>query len=146
MNSNYKLVHVRSRGEPRALPRAHIQPRGERLGPFLFPTFAIIKSLPDFHDVGPPRRFPLSLDTSQQQGSSNCEGNYAAIISPHFKYSPIPVGSVMNSGRYFDMPIPIIKTSNLNDYRKIPTFKSCRSEKSAPAITALQNTYTPRDP
>jgi len=33
------------------------------------------------------------------------------------------------------MSIPTIKHNDLSGYRKIPMSKSCRSEKSAPAVT-----------
>jgi len=115
--------HSTPRREPRALPRAHIQPRGYDLKSFLSPTSATTRSLLELHDIGSPQRFPLPLDTAQQQGFSDREGSYAATISPCSKYSAISVATVMNSGGYPDMPIPTIKHNNLSGYGKILTCK-----------------------
>jgi len=60
-------LHSPPRREHRALPRAHIQPSGEDLGSFLSPTSATTRSLPDLHDIGSSRRFPLPRDTVLSQ-------------------------------------------------------------------------------
>ena len=53
--------HSILRREPQALPWAHIEPRREDLEPFLFPTSATTRSLPDLHDIGSSQRLPLPM-------------------------------------------------------------------------------------
>jgi len=61
---------------------------------------------------------------------------------PHVLNTPNFGGVVSDLG----ISIPTIKHDNLSGYRRIPTSKSCRSEKFAPSVTTLRNTYTPTNP
>ena len=108
------------------------------------PTFTTTIPYPGLHDIGSLRRFPLPLDTTEQQDFLD-RGGVDATISPHFKYCLISVGAILDIDGYLGMSIPIIKQGNLSGYGRIPMRISWRSEKSMPPVTTLQNIYTLRN-
>jgi len=110
-------ILVASHSTPRrtswALPRVHIQPRGEDLRPYpditLNPEERDLRPYPDF-------TFKPKERTS---------GPFFLSLCLHVLCFPITVEAVIDSDRYLDMSIPTIKHSNLNNYEKISTSKSC---------------------
>jgi len=64
--------------------------------------------------------------------------------SPRSKYFPIPAGTIMDSRRYLDMPIPTMKQDNLNGYERILIVDHKSQRKIAPSGTTQQLTYRPR--
>jgi len=76
-------------------------------------------------------------------GFPECISSYDATISPHFKYSPISTGTILDIGGYLGMPISMIVHNYQSGYERISTCKSCRSEQYAISATEY---YTFRDP
>ena len=102
--------HTTPRREHLAQPRDTSQLRGEEP-----------ESLLTLTSVTTRLHHWLLLDSAQQQSFRIARTITPAMKSQRSKYPLTPAGTVIDSGRYLDIPIPTIKHDNLNGYGRILT-------------------------
>jgi len=102
-----------------------------------------VSSQPDICDYQTSPR--LLLDATQHEGFWIARTVTPAMKSPHSKYSPIPVGAVMDSDGYLSMPISTIKHNNLNGYERISTVDRITEKDPHHQLHHKQFTYRPKE-